>query len=160
MSRSLRSRRSCQALAAYLTERELPSKTELEVRATFTRFLASCGGDKAITEVRKDDVRKFREYLLSDSAKSGKGKGSLAPATIRKYLNLLGTVFQHAVRTGTERQTIEEELAELPAQIANHKRELAATPMQDKERRENLVWRIRRDEKRTAELRARLARAE
>ena len=63
-------------------------------------------------------------------------------------------------RPRTERQAIEEELAQLPAQIANHKQELAATRPHDKERRENLEWRIRRDEKRTAELRARLARAE
>jgi chromosome segregation ATPase len=60
-------------------------------------------------------------------------------------------------RPRAERQAIEEELAELPAQIAKHKREIAATPPQETERRENLEWRIRRDEKRVAELRARLA---
>jgi integrase len=90
-----------QALAAYLKERQLPSKTELEVKATFARFKVACGGqDKPIASVTKDDVRRFRELLLGDSAKSGKGKGALAPATIRKYLNLLGTVFRYAVRTG------------------------------------------------------------
>jgi len=45
-------------------------------------------------------VRRFRESLLAGDAKTGKGKGALAPATVRKYMNLLGTVFHHAVRTG------------------------------------------------------------
>jgi hypothetical protein len=63
-------------------------------------------------------------------------------------------------RSRTERQAIEEELADLPAQIANHKRELTATPKKEKVRRENLEWRIRRDEKRMADLRKRLVGAE
>jgi hypothetical protein len=63
-------------------------------------------------------------------------------------------------RPRTERQAIEEELAELPPQIVNLKRELGAALRHEQERRANLEWRIRRAEKRTAELRARLARAE
>ena len=88
-------------MGAWLKERKPPSKTAHEVRATFNRFLAELpDGDKPIAEVSKDDVRAFRTALLGDSAKVGKGKGSLAPVTVRKYMNLFGTVLRHAVRTG------------------------------------------------------------
>jgi len=56
----------------------------------------------------------------------------------------------------SERESWKEELAGLPDQIANHPRELAATPVGDKERRENLLWRIRRDQLRIADLEKRL----
>lgn len=84
-----------EALAAYLKERQLPSKTELEVKATFTRFQATCGGDKPIASVTKDGVRRFREMLLGDSAKSGKGKGALRPrrhnlSPVRRIARLAG----------------------------------------------------------------------
>jgi integrase len=88
-------------LDTWLSERKPPSKTAHEVRATFARFKVACGGDdRPIREVSKADVRSFRTLLLGESAKVGKGKGSLAPATVRKYLNLLGTVFSWAVKTG------------------------------------------------------------
>jgi hypothetical protein len=58
-------------------------------------------------------------------------------------------------RPKSEREAWTEELNALPAQIAEHQRQLA-TPVGDKERRENLAWRIRRDEKRMVELRSRL----
>jgi hypothetical protein len=62
-------------------------------------------------------------------------------------------------RPKSEREAWEEELnEELPAFIASLPRELEATRVEDKERRENLQWRIRRAEKRMADLRARLAR--
>ena len=48
----------------------------------------------------KAEVRAFREALLAPDAKTGKGKGSLAPATVRKNLTRLGTVLSYAVRTG------------------------------------------------------------
>jgi len=90
-----------QALEAWLRERKPPSKTEHEVRATFKRFLGVLrDGDKPIAGVTREDVRSFRTSLLGESAKVGKGTGTLAPATIRKYMNLLGTVFRWAVRTG------------------------------------------------------------
>jgi hypothetical protein len=56
-----------------------------------------------------------------------------------------------------ERQALERERAELPAHIANYQRELAATHLDQKERRERLAWQIRRVEKRMAEIGARLA---
>jgi hypothetical protein len=59
-------------------------------------------------------------------------------------------------RPKSEREQWQDELAELPALIAGHQSELDATRVEDKERRENLLWRIRRDEKRMAELRERL----
>jgi hypothetical protein len=46
----------------------------------------------------------------------------------------------------------------LPAQIAELHEALAATPPADKDRREALTWKIRRAEKRLAELAARLGR--
>jgi integrase len=88
-------------LDSWLAERKPPSKTAHEVRATFARFKAACGGnDRPIREVTRGDVRAFRELLLSADAKTGKGKGALSPATVRKYLNLLGTVFSWALKTG------------------------------------------------------------
>jgi hypothetical protein len=62
-------------------------------------------------------------------------------------------------RPKSEREAWTEELDALPALIAEHQRQLDATPVGDKERREKLRWRIRRDEKRMAEVRAWLARA-
>jgi chromosome segregation ATPase len=55
-----------------------------------------------------------------------------------------------------ERQALERERDELPAQITNYQRELDATPVDAQERRERLQWQIRRVEKRLADLRARL----
>ena len=55
-----------------------------------------------------------------------------------------------------ERQALERELAELPAQIAGYQRELDATPTENTARRERLAWQIRRDQKRLAEVTARL----
>lgn len=87
-------------LATWLAERKPPSKTALEVRATFARFTTTCGSDKPIGSVSRADVRAFRESLLAGDAKRGKGKGSLSPASVKKYMNLLGTVFSYAVKTG------------------------------------------------------------
>ena len=61
-------------------------------------------------------------------------------------------------RPWNERQAIEEELAELPPQIASNEREFEATPKENRFLRENLLWRIRRDQMRIADLRARLTR--
>jgi len=60
----------------------------------------------------------------------------------------------------SERQAWQEELDDWPALISNLQRELAATPAVPRGRREGLEWRIRRAEKRMAELRAWLARAD
>jgi hypothetical protein len=56
-----------------------------------------------------------------------------------------------------ERQALERERAELPAHVANDQRELDAMPQENRERRERLAWQIRRVEKRTKDLKARLA---
>jgi hypothetical protein len=59
-------------------------------------------------------------------------------------------------RPVTEPQAWERELREeLPAQLAAYQQELRAGPA-DKTRREFLTWHIRRIEKRTADLKARL----
>jgi hypothetical protein len=55
-----------------------------------------------------------------------------------------------------ERQALEREHAELPAHVANYRRELDATPQENRERRERLAWQLRRVEKRMAEVRERL----
>jgi sugar-specific transcriptional regulator TrmB len=57
-----------------------------------------------------------------------------------------------------ERQILERERDELPAHVANYQRELDATPQEQRERRERLVWQIRRVQKRMADVVARLAR--
>jgi hypothetical protein len=64
-------------------------------------------------------------------------------------------------RPRSEREVLEHERnVELPAQLAGYRKELEATPQENKERRERLEWQIRRAEKRMAEIRGRLARAE
>lgn len=80
-----------QVMESWLRERTPPSKTTHEVRAIFKRFLASCGGDQGISGITKDHVRKFRMAALD--AKS-------SPATVKKHMGLLSTVFKHATRTG------------------------------------------------------------
>jgi hypothetical protein len=59
-------------------------------------------------------------------------------------------------RPKSDREAWEEELNELSALIAERQKELEATRVEDQDRRENLQWRIRRAEKRMADLRARL----
>ena len=58
-----------------------------------------------------------------------------------------------------ERQSLEQELAELPSQIAVHLRELTEIPEASvhRVRRQRLAWQIRNLENRLAEVRARLA---
>ena len=58
-----------------------------------------------------------------------------------------------------ERQALEREQAELSAQLADYRREIAATGGEYQERRERLAWQIRRAQKRLEEVEARLARA-
>jgi hypothetical protein len=60
-------------------------------------------------------------------------------------------------RPRNERQPLEEERSELPAQIAAYQRELEAMPPENKAQREMREWRIRRDKKRLAEIETRLA---
>ncbi len=88
-------------LDSWLSERQPPSKTVHEVRATFKRFQAVCAGeDRPIKDVTKADVRAFRESLLNGDSKTGQGRGKLATATVKKYLGLLATVFSWAAKTG------------------------------------------------------------
>jgi hypothetical protein len=60
-------------------------------------------------------------------------------------------------RPRSERQALEEERAELPAQIAAYRRELDATPPENKAQREMREWQIPRDKKLLAEIEVRLA---
>ena len=57
----------------------------------------------------------------------------------------------------SEREELEREQDELPAQLAAYQRELATTPATFKERRERLEWQIKRVQKRMADVKARLA---
>ena len=61
-------------------------------------------------------------------------------------------------RPFNERQSWEQERDELPKQIGDLQRQLEATLQINKIRREDLSWRIRRDERRMVELEGRLAR--
>ena len=54
-----------------------------------------------------------------------------------------------------ERQSPEQERAELPSQIAAYESELESTPPEHNVRRERLAWQLRRAQKRLAEVRAR-----
>ena len=58
-----------------------------------------------------------------------------------------------------ERQSLEQELAELPSQIAVYLRELTEAPegSAHRVRRQRLAWQIRNLENRLAEVKARLA---
>jgi hypothetical protein len=58
-----------------------------------------------------------------------------------------------------ERRSLEQELAELPGQIATYRQKLADTPTlpEFKARRERLDWQARNCQKRLASIRARLA---
>jgi hypothetical protein len=60
-------------------------------------------------------------------------------------------------RSRNERQALEQERTELPEQIATYQRELDATPVENRARREMREWQIRRDKKRLAEIEVRLA---
>ena len=61
-------------------------------------------------------------------------------------------------RPRNEGQSLEEERAvELPTQLAQYRRNLDATPREDKTRREFIEWQIRCAEKRMADVCARLA---
>jgi len=61
-------------------------------------------------------------------------------------------------RPRNERQALEEERdVELPAQLAQYRRDLDAIPPTDKRRREFVAWQIRFAEKRMADVCARLA---
>jgi hypothetical protein len=59
-------------------------------------------------------------------------------------------------RPRDEREAWAQERAEIPEQIAAWHETLAATPAADTTRREALTWKIRRAERRLAELDARL----
>lgn len=61
------------------------------------------------------------------------------------------------LRPLSEREALERERDELPAQLANFHKELGATPGTFKERRERLDWQIRRVRKRMAEVETWLA---
>ena len=56
-----------------------------------------------------------------------------------------------------ERQALEREREELPGQLGDLQRELAATPQEQRDRRERFIWQIRRVKKRIAEVEARFA---
>jgi chromosome segregation ATPase len=60
-------------------------------------------------------------------------------------------------RPFNERQSLEQELAELPAQMATYRHELENRPSITRARRERLEWEIRRVQKRMADVEARLA---
>ncbi len=58
-----------------------------------------------------------------------------------------------------ERQALERERDELSAQLADYRREIAATGGEHQEQRERLAWQIRRSQKRLGEVEARLTSA-
>jgi hypothetical protein len=66
-------------------------------------------------------------------------------------------ILSHMPAPINERHSLERELAELPTEIIKYQRELEGTPQENRARRERLGWQIRRDRKRMAQIKARLA---
>jgi len=91
------------------------------------------------------------EIRSAASLKSLTSAAGLAPC-------LLATraIIRHMPAPTNERQALGRERAELPAHVANYRRELDATPQDNREHWERLEWQIRRVEKRMVEVRARL----
>jgi hypothetical protein len=56
-----------------------------------------------------------------------------------------------------ERQSLEQEREELPAQLAAYRQELENAPVISRTRRERLEWQIQQGQKRMADVEARLA---
>ena len=77
-------------LEKYLTDRQLGSKGEADVRACIARLVAIIG-DKRACEVSKADVRTYREKLFALK---------LAPATTKKALTMISTLFRFGVEQG------------------------------------------------------------
>jgi SMC interacting uncharacterized protein involved in chromosome segregation len=59
-------------------------------------------------------------------------------------------------RPMTEKQALERELDELRALLESRRSELDAAPLEAQERRERILWQLRRAEKRMAEIETRL----
>ena len=77
-------------MESYLSERKLPSQTEREVRAIVKVFVKVVS-DKNAPSVQKSDIRAYREHLHNSG---------LGPATIRKKLGFVSTIFRYGVGTG------------------------------------------------------------
>ena len=66
-------------------------------------------------------------------------------------------IISHMPSPTNERQALERERDELSAQLADYRREIAATGGEHQEHRDRLAWQIRRAQKRLGEVEARLA---
>jgi integrase len=84
-------------LEAYISDRALLSKSEVEVRAAYRRFVGVVG-NKLVKDVSKADVRAYRENLFTGTA--NRSEKALSPATIKKALGMISTIFRFGVGQG------------------------------------------------------------
>ncbi len=106
-------------LEAWLSERQLPPRTEHEWRTSFRRLTEVIGGDVAARSVTKVHVRDFKDALLRFpvsmkhslrrrtlpdivrlTEKDTKARPRLSPATVNKSLGAVATVFAWGVSNG------------------------------------------------------------
>jgi len=89
-------------LDAFLKERKLPSKSEAEFRAAFRRFTAIVGGeDTAASAVTKKECRAYKESLLAaPSSRSLAKDGTLSPASVKKLMGIVSTIWRYGVSQG------------------------------------------------------------
>lgn len=90
------------AVESYLQQKQLPTRTETEVRSTM-RLFAKVIGDKRLDALSRKDFQEFAKHLASQTV-GGQTAGSIqrAPsrATLRKRIGLLRAVINHAIETG------------------------------------------------------------
>jgi hypothetical protein len=89
-------------LDAFLKERKLPSKSEAEFRAAFRRFTAIVGGeDTAASAVTRKECRAYKESLLAaPSSRSLAKDGTLSPASVKKLMGIVSTIWRYGVSQG------------------------------------------------------------
>jgi hypothetical protein len=89
-------------LDAFLRERKLPSKSEAEFRAAFRRFSVIVGGeDTAASAVTKKECRAYKESLLAAPSNRSLAKdGTLSPASVKKLMGIVSTIWRYGVSQG------------------------------------------------------------
>jgi hypothetical protein len=88
-------------LDAFLAERKLPSKSEAEFRACYRRFTALVGEHTPARDVTKAECRAYKESLLAAPSNRSLAKdGTLSPASVKKLLGIVSTIWRYGVSQG------------------------------------------------------------
>ena len=83
----------------YLIHRELPPRTEIEVRSS-VRIFGEVIGDKPLDEITRKDFQKFVEKISASvigSPKSGSVVRPVSAATVKKRIALLRAIINYAI---------------------------------------------------------------